>query len=199
MDLGFVHRPILAALLWAGLTMNLQPALNLGIFFELLWLDLFPAGTFIPPHALFSLTATLTLLACLPEADMRLVTFVIVCVLPLAHLGAWAEQRYRQRQNLSYNALLVWNRKSAAPYIPQRLIHRAVLEGTLLYMLLFAVCTAPLLVVIKTVRPWIEGGPQPAWPALWLCACVGAVLALRLRKAHALALVALVLGVLGTM
>lgn len=52
-DLGFVHRPIFAALLWAGLTFSLQPAMSAGIFFELLWLDLFPAGTFIPPHALF--------------------------------------------------------------------------------------------------------------------------------------------------
>ena len=46
-------------MLWALLTFRLQPALSAGIFFELLWLDLFPAGTFIPPHGLLALTAPL--------------------------------------------------------------------------------------------------------------------------------------------
>lgn len=179
--------------------MSLQPALSLGIFFELLWLDLFPAGTFIPPQALFSLIAALTLLACLPDADMRLITAVMLCTLPLAHLGTWAEQRYRQRQNLSYNALLGWNRKNfLSHYTPHRLIQRAVVEGGLLYLLLFTLCVAPLLIILKLGRPWIESGWQPTWPILWGSACLGAVLALRLRKAHALAIVALILGLLVT-
>ena len=55
-NLGFVHRPLFAAALWALFTWQIQPALGAGIFFELLWLDLFPAGTFIPPQSLLALS-----------------------------------------------------------------------------------------------------------------------------------------------
>ncbi|PKN31367.1 MAG: hypothetical protein CVU63_24290, partial [Deltaproteobacteria bacterium HGW-Deltaproteobacteria-20] len=65
--------------------------MSAGIFFELLWLDLFPAGTYIPPQALLSLIATLTILACLPDADMRSTVLVVIATLPLAYLGAWID------------------------------------------------------------------------------------------------------------
>jgi PTS system mannose-specific IIC component len=199
-DLGFIHRPLFAALLWAGLSFNLQPALSAGIFFELLWLDLFPAGTYIPPQALFSLAATLTILACLPDADMRTTVLVVITTLPLAYLGAWIEQIYRKRQNAGYNQLLIWNRKgNTGIFAPHRLTARALVEFFLLNFFLFWLCLVPLLIGLKAVRPWIAGGPQPTWTMLWIAACAGAILALRVRKAYALAVVSLLLGVLASL
>lgn len=174
--------------------------MSAGIFFELLWLDLFPAGTFIPPHALLSLTATLTVLACLPDADMRTTALLLVATLPLAYLGAWVEQRYRKRQNTSYNKLITWNRQSVAhAYTPNRLIMQALAEKFLLNFFLFALCVLPLLAALRPLQPWLSSGPQPSWPMLWIVAGIGAVLALRLRKAYALAGISLVLGVLATL
>ncbi len=171
--------------------------MSAGIFFELLWLDLFPAGTYIPPQALLSLIATLTILACLPDADMRTTVLIIIASLPLAYLGAWVEQLFRKRQNAGYNQLLTWNRKGNTNiFAPHRLTARALVEFFLLNFSLFWLCLLPLLVVLKTVQPWIAGGPQPTWPMLWVAACAGAILALRVRKAYALAAVSLVLGVL---
>lgn len=198
-DLGFVNRPLFAGLLWACLTFRLQPALSAGIFFELLWLDLFPAGTFIPPQAILSLTATLSILACLPGADMRATALVLVATLPLAYLGAWVEQRYRKRQNLSYNALIVWNRRGVTQtYAPQRLVLRALLEIFALNLVLFALLAPLVLVAVRLALPWLPGGPQPTWPLLWIGASIGAILALRLPRAYALAGASLALGAILT-
>lgn len=196
-DLGFVHRPIFAAALWSLLTWQAQPALSIGIFFELLWLDLFPVGTFIPPQAILSLLATLTLLSCFPDPDLRIVALVLLSTTPLGYLGAWLEQRYRQRQNLSYNALIIWtkNQKNSL-YNPQNLTRIAVVEIFLLNLVIFFLLLLPLLWVLNLLIPWIAQGPQPTWPLLWAIACLGALLSLKIRKAYILAGLTLILGLL---
>lgn len=174
--------------------------MSAGIFFELLWLDLFPAGTYIPPQALFSMTAFLTLLACLPDADMRVTALALVATLPLAYLGAWVEQLHRKRQNACYNQLLTWNRRGAARvFAPDRLTRRALMEIFALNFTLFLLCLVPLLALLRLLQPLVMGGPQPTWPMLWIGACAGAILALRVPRAYALAAVALALGTLATL
>lgn len=200
LNLGFTQRPLLAALLWAGLSSSLQPALSLGIFFELLWLDLFPAGTFIPPQSLLALTTALTLLSCLPTADMCATALILVATLPLASFGAWVEQRYRTHQNKSYTALTSWNsRKGTHHYAPKKLICRAVGELFLLHFVLFGVSVAALLLFLRPMIVLLGNGPQPTWPMLWLVASLGALLALRRTKAYALGAAALLLLVLGSL
>lgn len=187
-------------MLWAGLTLSLQPAVSAGIFFELLWLDLFPAGTFIPPHALMSLTATLTILACLPEADMRVTALVVVASLPLAYLGAWVEQMLRKRQNAYYNQLLTWHRGGdVRAFAPDRLTVRALIETGILNFTVLFLCLIPVLAGARMLEPHLAGGAQPTWPMLWIGACAGAILALRVPRAYALAGAALVLGALLSM
>lgn len=196
LDVGFLHRPLVAALLWSTLTFELQPAMSVGIFFELLWLDLFPAGTFIPPHALLALTASLTILNCLPEPDMRTTALVLISTLPLAYAGAWVEQRYRKRQNLSYNSLIVWNRRRIIhAYNPTRLVYVAVGEQIAGSFVVFVLSTLALLLGLRLFLPLFPHGAQPGWPMLWIAASLGAILALRLRKAYALAFVSLVIGI----
>lgn len=171
--------------------------MSAGIFFELLWLDLFPAGTFIPPHGLLSLSAVLGVLACLPDADMRTTSLILILALPLAYMGAWTEQRYRKRQNLSYNRLIIWNRRGVThPYTPDRLIFQALGEAFVLGFVLYLASAAALLTAARMFEPWVSGGVQPAWPMLWIGACAGAVLALRLPRAYAVAGASLVIGVL---
>lgn len=197
-DLGFVHRPLFAAGLWALVTWQTQPAISVGIFFELLWLDLFPAGTFIPPHGVLALAAALTLLACLPDPDTRLIVLVLVCTMPLGYLGAWAEQRYRRRQNLSYNALIAWNRHRAS-LRPEALTRLALAETLALKFGMFLLCLLPMLPALRMVRPWIESGPQPSWPMLWAAACLGGILSLRIRKAYVLAGLTVAVGVMSAL
>ncbi|MBU4523787.1 MAG: hypothetical protein KUA37_04275 [Desulfomicrobium sp.] len=174
--------------------------MSAGIFFELLWLDLFPAGTYIPPHALLSLTATLTLLSCLPDADMRVTALVVVATLPLAYLGAWVEQLHRKRQNAGYNQLLTWNRSGGMNvFAPDRLTARALGEIFAINFAVLFLCLIPLLAGVRMLQPLLAGGMQPTWPMLWIGACAGAILALRVPRAYALAGAALVLGTLITL
>lgn len=174
--------------------------MSAGIFFELLWLDLFPAGTFIPPHGLLALSAVLGAMTCLPDADMRTTTLALVLALPLAYMGAWVEQRYRKRQNLSYNRLIIWNRRGVThPYTPDRLIFQALGETFALGFALYLPCAAGLLAIVRLAGPWVSGGPQPTWPMLWIGGCSGAVLALRLPRAYAVAGASLVVGALLTL
>ncbi|WP_043810193.1 hypothetical protein [Desulfomicrobium baculatum] len=131
---------------------------------------------------------------------MRTTVLVVIATLPLAYLGAWVEQLYRKRQNAGYNQLLTWNRQgNTAIFAPHRLTAKALVEFFLLNFSLFWLCLLPLLIGLKTVRPWVAGGPQPTWTMLWIAACAGAILALRVRKAYALAAVSLLLGVLSSL
>jgi len=147
-----------------------------------------------------SLTATLTILACLPEADMRTTALVVISTLPLAYLGAWVEQIHRKRQNLRYNQLLNWNRGGAVgSFAPDRLTAGALVEIFLVNFSLFMLCVLPLLAGLRLLQPLLSNGQQPSWPMLWAGACAGAILALRLRRAHALAAASLIIGVLATL
>lgn len=197
MDVGFIQRPLFAASLWALLTWTWHPALHLGIFFELLWLDLFPAGTFIPPHALFALMTCICVVTALDDPNMRQTVTVVVASFPLAYLGAWLEQKFRTRHNLVYTTLLDWSRhksRHSPPHI--RLITRALTEHFSLFWGVFMLCGAIILAMVRMAPSWIWAGPEPGWPMLWVAASLGAILALRIRTAHALSAVCLLLALL---
>lgn len=171
--------------------------MNLGIFFELLWLDLFPAGTVIPPHALFALTASLTVLAGLDEPNMRLAVLILVASFPLAFFGAWVEHAYRVRQNLNFTVLLTWSRrKSTDASLQTPIIHRALGEQFALCGGIFVLCASALLALTRVLGPWIEKGVQPEWFMLWAGASIGAILALRIRTGYAVGAASLILGIL---
>lgn len=189
-----MQRPVSMALFWALLTWSVQPALNAGVFFELLWLDLFPAGTFIPPNAPLALTIALGLLACLPDPDMRTVLLVLAVSIPTAYAGSWTEQWLRTVQNRSYTAILTWNRRRVVhASTPDRLVLNALmLQGAVLFGL-YVGCSSALLIGLRQILPLLPSGRQPTWPMIWMCAALGAVLALRVRKAYALGGVAVLL------
>lgn len=130
---------------------------------------------------------------------MRTTALILVASLPLAYLGAWVEQRYRKRQNLSYNKLILWNRRGVShAFTPDRLIIQATAETFAMHFALFMACSLALLSCIRLAQPLLAGGPQPGWPMLWIAAGAGALLALRMRKSYALVAAVLLLGVLAT-
>jgi PTS system mannose-specific IIC component len=147
-----------------------------------------------------SLTASLSLLACLPSADMRTTALVLVATLPLAYLGAWVEQGYRTRQNLSYNQLITWSRRGVGhAYAPERLVFRALIELFTLSFLVHLLCVLALLPVLRLLQPWLSQGPQPTWSVFWAAASIGAILALRLPRAYALAGAGMAVGAVSTL
>lgn len=130
---------------------------------------------------------------------MRTTALVLIMTLPLAYIGAWVEQRYRKRQNLSYNALILWNRRGVShPFTPDRLIFQALAEIFAMNFALFLAGASAVLVCIRLAQPLISGDLQPAWPMLWIAAAAGGIMALRMRKAYAVAAAALLVGIFVT-
>gem|GEM_PF-4133623 len=99
----------------------MQTSLAIGIFFELFWLDLFPAGTFIPPHAPAATLASLALASRLGSAEPRQVLLALLLGLPMAWLGARMDQVRREFENRNYNRILQDARKPQ-DFRPERVV-----------------------------------------------------------------------------
>jgi len=128
---------------------------------------------------------------------MRITTLCLLTAVPLAYLGSLLEARYRKRQNLSYNALLHWNRRSRKSFFtPQRLVVLAICEQFGMYLVLFAILVGGLLCVLNLIVPLLGVGSQPSWPFLWAVASLGAIFSLRIRQAYAVGIAGLALGMI---
>lgn len=200
LNIGLIDRPLAAGLLWGLGTGHWELALGVGLFFELLWLDLFHAGTYIPPNGPASVVAAI----CLAEiwsfgSEPGLVALCIALAIPIGLLGPQVEYAQRRWQNAGYNALLHWSRHS----------HRQDSEGILTWLSLRSVGQLAVVQILyflcATSLAWVAGSIIDArqvfmtldlpltWPLLWFSACVGAVLALRVRRAYAVLLLGLLL------
>ena len=184
---GFLERPITVALIWGACSADWETALPLGIFFELFWMDLIGAGTYIPPNS------NLPLLLCLfissvftpPGAALTSPPLVaIILSIPLAFLATGLEQRHRVRLN-SLHEHWVEDRQMDRP-IGTAEIALAILRLCLLEMLLFTGLGLILYWLFKLAVSFSGHFPVSenlGWPALWLTAVLGGLLSLRTRRA----------------
>ncbi|WP_273192571.1 hypothetical protein [Oleidesulfovibrio alaskensis] len=196
-NIGFLERPLCVGFLWAVITGEWELSLSLAIFFELLWLDLFPAGTYIPPNAVGCLLLTIAATDYFGLRTPEEVAVPALLSLPAAFISARLEYMHRTMQDKAYNRALGWGRGGArrvASGIEEMppfgmLVWNASLQLLLLQAGFFL---AALLVLIGTISglssllghlPYIQGAE---WPALWFVSTVGGVLAVRIPRAYAL-------------
>jgi PTS system mannose-specific IIC component len=171
-----------------GLATNeLGLCLSVALFFELLWLDLLPAGTFIPPQLVAATVACLSLVSRFGLAEPPLILVAILASLPLAWLGSTLEYGLRGLRNKSYNRLLNWARTLDPADRPGVLAARSLAVTfsanlTVFFVVLFAL---HLLVgfVLELGREQLLGLPL-TWTQLWLAASIGGLLALRIKRAY---------------
>lgn len=180
------------------MTHQLQECLSVGLIYELLWLDLFPVGTFVPPHALAAAMGGLLLVESLGLHDPGGAVLAVMASLPLAMVGARLERLGRERQNRSYNLILHEARK-AASFHPERVVLWSVGGTFVINLLVFSLCLAALNWGVTLALPfWMRFAPIVGftWPMLWLAASLGALLSLRWPRAYGLvaALVVMVAG-----
>jgi mannose PTS system EIIC component len=165
--------------------------LGVSLFFELLWLDLFPAGTIIPPQSLAPTLASLAVVHHLGIDTPSLAVVVMFVALPLGPLFAQLERYHRQYENRAHTGLLVWASQSGLGPGPAILTRRSILVMLPLNTIVFSICLLALTAISATILPRLEPllGPIPLqWPHLWVVASVGAVLSLRHRPAYAILL-----------
>lgn len=200
LNLGFLERPLAIGFLWAVMTGEWGLSMHLAIFLELFWLDLFPAGTYIPPNAIISLLLSLTIAGHFGLESAGQLAIPLLLTLPAALTGAQVEYLHRRRRNQQYTDLLHWGRgagrvdKGDAPL--WRIMVRSLGE---LFVLNLGLFCAWLLVLAGTISMLADGVgylpsvPGISWGHVWSVGAMGAMLALRLRRAYVLfALVLLV-------
>ena len=183
---GFLDRPLLIGILFALILDPDLPFIGIGIFFELLWLDLIPAGTYIPPQSQLAAFVCSETAALLQVHDPERMVPLLLLALPVAWLGSRVESAHRSRQNTVHDTLV----RGIAPtetdggadpkgYVLRSLGLYAVIQGCV--CLIVSVCIYSLGTVVLAYWPVQYG---PGWSEIWGGALLGGLLALRLRRAY---------------
>jgi len=184
-NIGLLDRPVTFGLIGALITGNIELSIGIGIFFELVWLDFFPAGTFIPPHNILPPFLTLAL------ANFFDITYpgnlipLLFLTFPTAWLGTRMENWQRKLQNLNYNKLYYWADQEHSSFKPEALVVRSLIQLVILNIILYLVCFTIIFVIIEYTYPfWSDIFEGFKWPYLWLVALVGGILSLRIPRAY---------------
>lgn len=177
-----------------------------AVFFQLIWLDLFYVGTYVPPQGLIAYLAFLPLALCFNlQAPAEALLLLILC-LPLARAAARLETIQRGGQG-DKNYLKLQETINSGGDIAGTLrgvIHLELLRRALA---VFALCAGGSALLFALV--WLLGVQLESWPAapalelplarqfgldgglsrssgwglLWVFAAVGGFLSLRIRGA----------------
>ncbi|MFO7717592.1 MAG: PTS sugar transporter subunit IIC [Desulfohalobium sp.] len=193
-NLGFFERPISVALIWGMATGQWPLAIGVGITFELFWMDLFPAGTYIPPHGQAATVYSLTIAHCMGMYRPWDLLPVVVVALVLAHCWVRLEYWHRHWQNSHYSQLLQSVRQEHGFFAPERFVARSLVQLFVLNGLVFFLLTQISLWAFEWLHPLWPAAPFALqWPHVWGVALLGAVAALRTKAAYAVWLTGLVL------
>lgn len=166
----------------------MDTSLKISLFFELLWLDHIPAGTYIPPVLSAASIAALMLhsifgLAAAPKALVPM----LLCI-PLALLGIKVESLLRRWNKRSYNMLLSWVReRTPKTNVPSVIMLRSFMAALCAYWAFFfisALVLVPLTDFILSSYGWRLAEIPVTWASLWLAASLGGLLSLRLNRAY---------------
>ncbi len=165
----------------------METCLFSAIFYELLWLDFIPVGTFIPPHMTAATFAGLAISSYFGLDSPPLVFLALVAGLPMAWLGARLDRVLRDRLNRSYGLVLQWLRKPHDVDMPSRMLVGVLVSKLLVSWVFFLVGTGLLAAAVRFILDHYSGqlaGLQLTWNHFLIAASLGGLLALRLRSLY---------------
>ncbi|OIQ51596.1 hypothetical protein BerOc1_00050 [Pseudodesulfovibrio hydrargyri] len=174
---------------WGAATGEYTTSLYIAIFFELFWLDLIPAGTYIPPQLTAATFSALALTTWFGLDQPSRIMFVLFASMPLAWIGTKVEGWLREREQGSYNALLNWARNPDSKHLPGTLILRSMARGLVMSWASFLVAVLILkqgFDLVFSAYPSMFPPLGVTWAHLWVAASVGGLMALRLKRAYAI-------------
>jgi PTS system mannose-specific IIC component len=179
------HPLFAGAVLW--LVFRDDNLLLAALFFELFWLDLFHAGTFVPPDSMLSLLVFVPLTRMFSLESPEDFTAALLCCLPLAELGARLDQHLRRLRSAAHEALnnSVRNSGDIVGFM-DGMVGRGLYSMILLRLLLYALALSFLGAVFYYLRVHFGSvcrTPWSTWGALLGFAALGGVLALRIPAA----------------
>lgn len=186
-SLGLIERPLVVGLLWGLFGGHMETCLFSAIFYELLWLDFIPVGTFIPPHMTAATFAGIALSFYFGLESPPLVFLALVAGLPMAWLGARLDRVLRDRLNRSYGLVMQWLRKPHDVDMPSRMLAGVLVSKLLVSWVFFLVGTGLLAAAVRFILDHYTGqlaGLQLTWNHFLIAASLGGLLALRLRSLY---------------
>lgn len=168
-------------------------AISISLFFELFWMDLIPAGTFIPPQMAAATLAALTLVEVYHLTAPPQAVLAIIACLPLAWLGTRIEAMERERQNKSYNELLRSSRGEMDMFSPGVLVRRSLLRMAAINWIFFLVSSLTLVWITGVALPLLQRHVvllPVKWWHIWFGASLGGLLSIRFRSGYILLAIA---------
>lgn len=188
LNLGVVERPLVQGLIWGLATGDLTLAVSVSLVYELLWLDLIPAGTFIPPNPAASNFTALCLMTGFGLTGASQAVFPILLGMPVAWLAAGVERLHRNRQNRAYNTMQQWLAPGhGADFAPERLVWRSFAEAGAFYFVFFLAVAGVLAALcgFLLASGFLRPGPGVfSWGQLWIVASIGGLMSLRTPRAY---------------
>lgn len=185
--------------LCAGLvTGHSDIALPLGIIFELFWLDIIPLGAVIPPVASLNFFLVFCLALVFDWHNPAQFALPLLLTLPCAYLGARLEHWQYTHNDKALESLQHWMLFPSAGRSPEQAILRSLAQTGLLqaglFLLLFSLVYLVMLSGVEEYFADIFSKAQVSWKLLYGFAAIGAIVALRTRRAYAV--LALCIGLL---
>lgn len=164
--------------------------ISIAIFFELLWLDFFPAGTFIPPNHAFITFLCLVVSQTLGlKSPVQILPVIIIC-LPLSWVGTKIELKYRLWQNTIHDKLLQDSNNDLQHIQTDKLVKQALIHITLINSFLFIISSLLIYYIMSFILiHWPNEIKNLTWAHLWSAALIGGILSLRIRRAYELLIV----------
>jgi PTS system mannose-specific IIC component len=165
-----------------------------------LWLDIFPAGTIIPPQSLAPTFLCLAAMRHFGITEPSLAALPVVMALPFGRVFSHLERQHRQFCNEGFTRLGRWVKGNGSSSGPGAFTRRAMLTMLPVNLTAFAIALTALLGVMNVALPALEPslrGIGLTWPHMWVVGSMGAVLSLRHRPAYALLAAGAVLACLG--
>ncbi|WP_176631090.1 PTS sugar transporter subunit IIC [Desulfolutivibrio sulfoxidireducens] len=182
-----LDRPLVVGLVYGAVFGDIPTCMNLAVFFELFWLDLFPAGTYIPPNQAAATLAALTLARCYGQTEAPGVLVASAMSLPLALIFARLEAFHRRFETTSQVKARDAAERHGVLLSPGRLIRRSLTDMAIINGVCFSLALAGLVAAGKLLFAMLDpilARQSMSYAHLWILGSLGGVLSLRHRPAY---------------
>lgn len=180
-NLGFLDRPITIGLFFGLLSGNWTVNLGVSVFYELMWLDYFPAGTYVPPHRLISTFLALVIVQVLSLTTPWQILPVLVVSLPFSWIGSFLEHKERLWQNNKYKTMLGRKENVQTEFVTSRDIQISLLQKIFINCGFFIISFLIVYFFLQYLFLfWPNNLNILNWYHLWSISLVGAILSLRI-------------------
>lgn len=186
-SIGLVERPLALGLLAGWFTGRWDVALPLAVTLELFWLDVIRLGAVVPPMSSLAYLLLLPLVLLLDlQAPQQLGAPLLLC-LGCAQAAGWLERWERCRSNVLAEKVLCWSAGEGGGLSPERAVALSLGAQALLRYLAYVLCYTALYGVLSLAKTYalLPVLPNLSWNILYGLGFMGAVLAMRTRRAYA--------------